>query len=72
MAGAYKDYATAQKRMTGLKPRAFKPNPKNHETYTALYKLYRQLHDAFGTTEWHGNLHDVMKELIDIRNHSRK
>ena len=70
--GAYKDYATAQKKMTGLKPRVFKPNPKHHETYKKLYTLYRTLHDAFGTTTWQGNLHPVMKDLLDIRNAARK
>jgi len=70
--GAHPNYAAAQKAMTGLKPRVFKPNPKHHATYTALYALYRQLHDAFGTTGWSGNLHAVMKQLIDVRNRARK
>ncbi len=72
VAGAHKDYAAAQRAMTGLKPRVFKPNPKAHAVYRELYPLYRKLHDAFGTTEWNGNLHDVMKRLIDIRNRIRK
>jgi L-ribulokinase len=70
--GAYQDYAAAQKAMTGLKPRVFKPNPKAHTTYRELYVLYRRLHDAFGTREWEGNLYDVMKQLLDIRNRARK
>ena len=70
--GAHPDYAAAQKAMTGLKPRVFKPNPKAHETYRELYALYRRLHDAFGTRDWTGNLYDVMKQLIDIRNHVRR
>jgi L-ribulokinase len=72
VAGAHKDYATAQKKMTGLKPRVFKPNPQAHVTYKRLYVLYRKLHDAFGTKEWNGNLYDVMKELIEIRGRVRK
>ena len=72
MAGAYKDYATAQKRMTGLKPKVFKPNAKAHATYKELYVLYRQLHDAFGTKSGSGNLHGVMKKLIEIRSRVRK
>ena len=71
VSGLFKDYAAAQKAMTGLRPRAFNPNPKNHEVYTQLYPLYRKLHDAFGTTEWQGNLHDVMKGLLDIRSRAR-
>src|SRR6478609_9238528 len=67
VAGAHKDYATAIKRMTGLKPTVYKPNAKAHATYKELYTVYKQLHDAFGTKEWNGNLYDVMKKLIEIR-----
>jgi len=72
IAGAHKDYATAQKKMTGLKPKIYRPNPKAHAIYKELYPLYRTLHDAFGTKDWSGNLFGVMKQLIDIRNRVRK
>ena len=72
VAGVYSDYASAQKAMTGLKPKVYKPNPKAHQVYKELYVLYRKMHDAFGTQEWNGNLYDVMKELIRIRNAVRK
>jgi L-ribulokinase len=72
VAGAHKDYAAAQKKMTGLKPKIYRPNPKAHEIYRELYPLYRTLHDAFGTKEWNGNLFDVMKKLIEIRGRVRK
>ncbi len=72
VAGAHKDYATAQKKMTGLKPKIYQPNPKAHAIYRELYPLYRTLHDAFGTQEWSGNLFDVMKKLIEIRGRVRK
>jgi L-ribulokinase len=49
----------------------FKPNPKAHETYRELYALYKKLHDAFGTRDWNGNLYDVMKQLLEIRNRIR-
>lgn len=68
---AFSDFGSAQTAMTALKTRVFKPNPAAHEVYGALYPLYRTLHDAFGTTEWQGNLHGVMKALIDIRNRAR-
>ena len=71
VAGVHKDYASAQKAMTGLKPRVFHPNPAAHEVYQQLYPLYRTLHDAFGTRDWTGNLYDVMKTLLDIRNRAR-
>ncbi|NGO40359.1 ribulokinase [Limisphaera ngatamarikiensis] len=71
VAGVHKDYASAQKAMTGLKPRVFQPNPAAHEVYRQLYPLYRTLHDAFGTREWTGNLYDIMKTLLEIRNRAR-
>jgi len=71
-AGGYADYADAQKAMTGLKSRVFKPNPAAHAVYQELYVLYRKLHDAFGTQQATGNLYDVMKQLIAIRNRVRK
>jgi L-ribulokinase len=71
-AGVHTDYASAQKAMTGLKPRIFMPNPKAHVAYRQLYLLYRKLHDAFGTTGWTGNLADVMKKLIEIRTEARQ
>ena len=72
VAGAHKDFASAQKAMTGLKPKIFKPDPKAHAVYKRLYALYKKCHDAFGTKEWSGNLHDVMKQLLEIRNRARK
>jgi L-ribulokinase len=72
VAGAHKDYATAQKWMTGLKPKVFKPQPKQHAIYKELYALYKQLHDAFGTKEGGGNLHGVMKKLLEIRGRVRQ
>jgi L-ribulokinase len=72
VAGAHKNYAVAQKAMTGLKPKVYKPNAKAHATYRELYSIYKELHDAFGTTEWNGNLFGVMKKLIEIRGRVRK
>ena len=57
--------------MTGLKSRVFQPNPAAHAVYKELYSLYRKLHDAFGTQQATGNLYDVMKQLIAIRNRAR-
>jgi L-ribulokinase len=72
VAGEHRDFASAQKAMTGLKPRVFQPNPKAHAVYCGLYSLYKKCHDAFGTKERSGNLHDVMKQLLEIRNRARK
>jgi L-ribulokinase len=72
VAGAYPNCEAAQQRMTGIKPRAFKPATKAQAIYQELYPLYRQLHDAFGTAAWQGNLHGVMKQLLDLRHRVRK
>ena len=72
VAGIYKRFADAQKAMTGLQPKIYTPNPGAHGVYQELYGLYKTLHDAFGTKEWNGNLHGVMKQLLDIRNRVRK
>ncbi len=72
VAGAHRDFASAQKAMTGLKPKIYQPDPKAHAVYRELYMLYKTLHDAFGTRAWSGNLHDVMKQLIDMRNRVRR
>lgn len=65
--GAHRDVPAAQRRMTGLKDTAYRPERVAARTYRQLYGLYRQLHDAFGTASWQGNLGGVMKELIAIR-----
>jgi L-ribulokinase len=72
VAGVYRDFASAQKAMTGLKPRVFNPNPGAHAVYRGLYALYKKCHDAFGIKSWNGSLYDVMKQLIEIRNRVRK
>jgi L-ribulokinase len=71
-AGGFNTVAAAQKAMTGLKSRSYQPNAAAHAVYKELYVLYRRLHDAFGTREWQGNLYDVMKQLLEIRNRIRK
>ncbi len=72
VAGVYPNFAAAQKRMTGLKPKVYKPNAKAHAVYQQLYALYKQLHDAFGTQAWSGNLYSVMKTLLEVRNQARR
>ncbi len=69
--GGYDSFTEAQEAMTGLKHRVFKPDPAAHVVYKELYRLYRTLHDAFGTGSWQGNLYNVMKQLIEIRTTAR-
>jgi L-ribulokinase len=71
VAGVYKDFASAQAAMTGLKEKVYQPDPGAHAIYSELYAIYRTLHDAFGTRAWQGNLADVMKRLMDIRERAR-
>ncbi|MDQ1255757.1 MAG: L-ribulokinase [Candidatus Hydrogenedentes bacterium] len=71
-AGGHASVEAAQKAMTGLKKTVYTPNPKAKAVYAELYPLYRKLHDAFGTKEYEGGLHDVMKKLIEIRTKARK
>ncbi len=61
----------AQNAMTGTKE-TFEPNPSNNLVYKKLYDLYKQLHDAFGTESWSGKIHNVMKDLLVIRDRQRK
>lgn len=70
--GGYGDVPTAQEKMTGTKEHAYRGDPKAHAVYADLYRLYKTLHDAFGSGEWHGNLADVMKELITLREQTRR
>jgi len=65
--GGYADFTRAQAAMAGVKKRTFKPDPDAHAVYGELYKLYRQLHDAFGTKEYSGGLYNVMKDLLELR-----
>ena len=71
VAGEYPSVPEAQKTMTSLKKKVYKPNPKVATVYGKLYKLYKQLHDAFGTTVWKGSCFNVMKELLEIRTEVR-
>jgi L-ribulokinase len=61
------DIPTAQQAMTGVKKKIYQPDPRANAVYKRLYQLYKQLHDAFGTTAWRGNCHNIMKELLEIR-----
>jgi L-ribulokinase len=70
--GAYPDVEAAQAEMTGTKDVVYTPNPEAVAVYQRLNALYTTLHDAFGTPDWNGTLHPVMKELIQIRNEVRK
>ncbi len=67
----FDDVLQAQEVMTGIS-KVYKPVEQNHLVYKKLYKIYKQLHDGFGTKEWNGNMYNVMKDLLDIRDQVRK
>jgi len=65
--GGYDSFDQAAQSMCATKDLSYKPNPKNHETYQRLFKLYMQLHDTFGLDTRSGALYNVMKELLLIK-----
>jgi len=67
VAGAYDNFADAQAALCGVKETVYKPVPENHKTYQKLYRLYMNLHDAFGLADYSGKVSSVMKELLDIK-----
>lgn len=67
LAGAHKDFPTAQRKMTSLKKVAYKPKAPARKAYNQLYALYRQVHDAFGGVNKTADLSRVMKELLEMK-----
>ncbi|MDR2862314.1 MAG: ribulokinase [Puniceicoccales bacterium] len=67
IAGAHRDFQTAQAAMTALKPVSYKPEADAVAVYERLYALYRTLHDAFGGVTKSADLGGVMKELLAIK-----
>tara|TARA_B100000927_G_scaffold60963_1_gene47564 strand:+ start:16184 stop:17872 length:1689 start_codon:yes stop_codon:yes gene_type:complete len=49
----------------------YTPIPENEVVYSELYRIYKTLHDAFGTADWSESLGHVMKDLINIRQQQR-
>ncbi|MFA5783737.1 MAG: ribulokinase, partial [Phycisphaerae bacterium] len=66
-AGGYDDFNAAQRAMCGVKDVTYKPKAENVKVYQQLYKLYKQLHDAFGIDADAGRLANVMKDLLRIK-----
>ena len=70
-AGEFPNVAAGQQALCGMRDIVYTPNPASVAVYAELYQLYRTLHDAFGTASWSGQLHHVMKRLLDIRQTQR-
>jgi L-ribulokinase len=71
-AGHFRNVAVAQRAMCGVRAKVYKPDRARHAVYAEMYRLYRELHDAFGTAGWSGRLNGVMKQLMALRDRQRK
>lgn len=69
--GGYDSVELAQQAMTGTR-QVYNPNPENHNIYKRLYKLYKQIHDGFGTANNNIDMYNVMKDLLNIRDQVRR
>lgn len=69
--GEFTNIEEAQARVCRVRERVYQPIPENVATYAELFELYRQLHDAFGTVHWNGEMCNVMKRLLCIRDRQR-
>jgi L-ribulokinase len=65
--GGYDSFPEAQAKMTKLNPVSFTPDPARREIYNEIYRLYREVHDAFGGTNKQADLSRVMKDLILLK-----
>jgi L-ribulokinase len=69
--GGFSTVEEAQEALTGIKE-TYEPDSEKHNVYKEMFRLYSQLHDAFGTESWSGILYSVMKDLIALRERQRK
>lgn len=72
ISGTHPDYPTAQAAMTFLKDVSYDPIPANQEAYNEIYRLYRQVYDAFGGVNRAADLSGVMKDLITLKDKQTK
>jgi len=69
--GGFSTVEEAQKALTGIKE-TYEPASEKHNVYKEMFRLYSQLHDAFGIESWSGILYNVMKDLVALRERQRK
>ena len=70
LAGAHRDFPTAQKKMTWVQKKSYRPIAAHRKTYDQLYALYRTAHDAFGGVNKSSDLSRVMKDLLVLKSAS--
>jgi L-ribulokinase len=66
-ANIYPSIELAIRAMTGIKPKIFNPIARNAATYRALYRIYKQLHDAFSASPGNIPVNRIMKDLLKIK-----
>jgi len=71
LAHAYPDFPSAQAAMTSVKPKSYRPIAAHRKVYDDLYRLYRQVYDAFGGLEKSADLSRVMKDLLVLKHAQR-
>jgi L-ribulokinase len=71
LAGAYQDFPNAQKKMTSVQAKSYRPIAANRKVYNQLYTLYRTTHDAFGGVNKSSDLSRVMKALLALKSASQ-
>ncbi|MCX6940342.1 MAG: ribulokinase, partial [Verrucomicrobia bacterium] len=67
LAGAHQDFPEAQKKMTSVQAKSYRPIAANRKIYSQLYTLYRTTHDAFGGVNKSSDLSRVMKDLLALK-----
>jgi L-ribulokinase len=72
LAGAHPGFSAAQRAMTCVQPKSYRPIPANRKVYDDLYRLYRKVHDAFGGVDKSADLSRVMKDLLVIKHAARR
>ena len=69
--GVHANVANAVAAMAGVKDVTYTPRTEAVSVYAELYRLYTDLHDAFGATDEPASLRHVMKDLIALRDRAR-
>ncbi len=72
LAGGFRNFPAAQKAMTSVKPREYKPRLAERKVYDRIYRLYMDVHDAFGGVNRASDLSLTMKDLLQIKQSTKK
>jgi len=71
ISGAHRSFPAAQRAMTRVKPKSYRPIAGNRKIYDRLYAAYRKTHDALGGVDRSADLAGVMKELLALKQAQR-